>query len=71
MSSNIVNAWLIGAFYVILIVSALLLIITIVSGGLASLNKPLSACVLLLHKFLPYATVAATLMMLYGLMGKR
>ncbi|RPI01155.1 MAG: hypothetical protein EHM72_07225 [Calditrichaeota bacterium] len=55
----------------IIIVTVLLLIITIVSGGLTSLDKPMPACFLWMHKLLPYAAVAATAVVLYGFMGKR
>jgi hypothetical protein len=53
------------------VVSGLLFIATIVSGGLASIDRPWPAFVPLLHKLLPYLTVLSTAGSLYLLFRQR
>lgn len=50
------------------IISALFFIATIISGGLASIDKSWPAVIPLLHKLLPYLTLLSTTMSLYLLL---
>lgn len=56
---------------IVVIVTGLLLVGTIISGGLLSTNKPMPAIILTMHKITPFLTVLSTAVMLYALLSRK
>ncbi len=53
------------------VVTGLLSLGTIVSGGLVSIDKPVPAAISMMHKLFPYLTVLSTAVTLYLLLSRK
>lgn len=57
--------------FIVCIISAVFFLSTVISGGLASIDKPMPAIVLRLHQISPYLTVLSTAVTLYLLISRK
>jgi hypothetical protein len=56
---------------IMVVVTGLLLVGTIISGGLLSTNKPMPVAILTMHQITPFLTVLSTAVMLYVLLSRK
>lgn len=59
-----------GTEVIVSVVTGLLFLVTIISGGLLSISKPMPAAILVMHRITPFLTVLSTAVTLY-LLGRR
>ena len=57
--------------FTVVAVTGLLLLGTIISGGLLSTNKPMPAAILIMHQITPFLTVLSTAVMFYFLLSRK
>lgn len=54
-----------------IVVTAACFLVTIISGGLIAIDKPMPGILAVIHKLSPYLTALSTAAMLYLLLGKK
>ena len=59
-----------GIEIIVSVVTGLLFLVTIISGGLLSTSKPMPTAILIMHRITPFLTVLSTAVTLY-LLGRR